>query len=221
MSKNDPISPKSIFDQINNIRRILNSTAIPDTRDKGPKPDNYVSNLKDDLKRKLFTLPASGLPKESKLTIAKVIYEKGKALDCVLFLTEKQYEDWYPYNQTKLLLITDKGFTYNAYHRPYRLMIKADKILDIVKCPFQLPPKWCNKIYKFGEGYMGGYLFTIHFKDHSMQAYLTGGVVDFIRLPSGYTFNDIVEVKPRSKDRWEKDYPNYQEALPFVWCVYI
>lgn len=185
-------------------------------RTKADVREYFCSILTDDLKTKLFSLPHSAPYKNHKTRIAKVIYSDNIEVDCVLFVTENQYWCWGP-SEAKVLTVAKDLYGYD-YNSPYRLLIDASKIVDIVPCPYQLPPKWCNKIYKFGEGYMGGYLFNIYFKDGNTQLCLTGDIVDFITLREGYFYDDIVDVKPHRHNR-NTDYSLYERGPSWVWCV--
>jgi hypothetical protein len=79
-----------------------------------------------------------------------------------------------------------------------------------------LPPKIAQKIYDGGESGMGYYAFRLKFTDGSVQAYSTGGAVDFISLPEGKKMSDIedVDLHVGQRDAGKR------KALYFYWCLY-
>lgn len=150
--------------------------------------------------------------------LASVKYANGLQIDCVFF---EKYK-WLPtmvYRDNFKVLQSSLDLHNLRTENPYYTIIEASKILDIGPCPYQLPPKWCNKIYKSGESFMGDwYFFSIIFKDGRKKDYLTSPYVDLIKLPAGYSFDDIIDVKPLLKRQNAK--PSDIHEIPFVYCYY-
>lgn len=208
--------------------------------------DSYVYPLEDNLLAKLHELPFSSYPVlasswwasislrvkrryfpqlysvPSKIEfinrVASVKYANNITIDCVLF---EKYK-WLPelsYNMNFQVLKTAEDFEGLTNVCSWRSIIEANKIIDIGPCPYQLPPKWCNKIYEAGESFMGGgHYFSIIFKDGREEVYLTGDCVDFIKMPDGYSYEDIVDVNPFA-DKPKLYAPEFR-YLPFVICFY-
>ena len=99
------------------------------------------------------------------------------------------------------------------------LIIEADKITDIQKCDYQLPPVWANKLYEYGETGMGYRIFSLIFRDGKTVSYITSNIVDFLKLPESYTYDDIIDVKRYGK--YDEDIPQKPlRGLLNITCYY-
>ena len=76
---------------------------------------------------------------------------------------------------------------------------EVDAITAIKNSPDRLPKHITEQIYLAGETRMGYYLFSLEFLDRTKTAYVsTSGRVDFLEIPNGYLFDDIINVHPHT-----------------------
>lgn len=99
---------------------------------------------------------------------------------------------------------------------PGKRSIDIREVAEISECATRLPPEFATYIYEGGESGMGYCLFTLVFKDGTRQSYGTGGAVDFVRFPEGYSAADIKEVE-RHAGRYDT---NRMEGEEYCWCLY-
>jgi hypothetical protein len=93
--------------------------------------------------------------------------------------------------------------------------ISIEDVSSLVESPSRLPASYVQRVYLAGESGMGYHVFTVVFSDGSRQAYIAGGIVDFLDYPEGKMAGDISDVLPHvGKD----DRP--REAPPYYWCLY-
>ncbi len=98
--------------------------------------------------------------------------------------------------------------------RAKRNLLISD-VRKIEESPTRLPPKWANFIYAGGESAMGGTLFAVRFADGVVQYYDGGNAIDFIDLPAGRRYEDIVGI-----DRHARTGSPRAHVLPYTWCLY-
>ena len=125
-----------------------------------------------------------------------VMTNSGKKLDCVCFVNRDIfYEVWGD---------APKG----------RLFIDLKDVRDIFDSEYRLRVDLAQKIYDAGETGMGYFRFIAVMKDGKKFTYLTGGLVDFLEPPPGYSIKDIVDVIPHKGDR-----KNYYKDKDYYWCL--
>jgi hypothetical protein len=127
--------------------------------------------------------------------------KSGSLLECVYFSeAEKWIESWGVWPSD------DSG----------KAEVAVEEIENVLESPFRLPAKFANKLYEAGETGMGGYTFTIAFRDGSRAVCSTGSAVDFVRYPTGQSAASVVDVIPHLGRGERGGYigPDY------VWCLY-
>lgn len=102
-----------------------------------------------------------------------VILKNGSRNDHVFFVNKKDFLEYW-------------GWTPKEEYT-----IHLEDVEDIYESPYRLPKDLAQEIYSRGETGMGYYGFRIIMKDGRIFPYITGGAVDLIELPEGYTVNDI------------------------------
>lgn len=151
-------------------------------------------SLREDLDR----LPHSSFPTlEDPYHAARVVTTNGQTHSNVSFVSQKNYlEIWGP--------------------DPDRDYILPSQVRTISASPNQLPPRYADQIYSHGESGMGFVVFRLGFRDGTHADFSSGGLAEFVMLPSGYTFEDIVGVKfPTS---WEE--ASLRHVPSYYWCVF-
>lgn len=91
-------------------------------------------------------------------------------------------------------------------------------ILDVAhisESPTRLPVRLANVLYKKGETYMGGTVFSLIFRDGRKAHGYTGDVVDFLNYPSGVEATDVVGVLHGKSEGSEE----FTDA-DWLWCLY-
>lgn len=122
--------------------------------------------------------------------------KEGKMTDCVCFVDKKIfYEVWGD---------APKG----------RLFIDISDVKDIFESKYCLSRELAQKIYDARETGMGYYRFIAIMKDGERFTYTTGGLVDFLEPPEGYSIKDIIDVIPHKGDR-----KNYYKEKDYYWCL--
>ena len=94
--------------------------------------------------------------------------------------------------------------------------VSVSDIADLWESSLRLPPHWADYIYEQGESGMGYCCFRLHFRDGSSQAYLGGNAIDFVRLPAGRTYSDIVRVERHTRQAPE----GHKQNESYYWSIY-
>ena len=93
--------------------------------------------------------------------------------------------------------------------------IRICDVTSVTDSPSRLPAQFANRLYTTGESGMGYNIFTVIFSDGSRQAYITGGLVDFIDYPPLRGPKDVVDVRPHvGRD------DNPLPGPAYYWCIY-
>jgi len=98
-----------------------------------------------------------------------------------------------------------------AMERPSLQAVDVEMVEDT---PDRLAPAFADELYTAGESGMGYCLFTLSFRDGSLQAYVTGNAVDFLEYPPGKRPADVIRVFPHEG----RERPHLH-GLFFEWCV--
>lgn len=94
--------------------------------------------------------------------------------------------------------------------------IQLEEVVDIYASPFRLPAELAQEVYSRGETGMGFYGFWLIMKDGERFPYITGGAVDLIELPEGYSMKDIKEVGPPTRSG--EGHRIYRHKV-YYWCL--
>jgi hypothetical protein len=123
----------------------------------------------------------------------------GKKIDRVYVVSEARYT---------------KHFRMYPERDPAKGSIDLNEVLSITESVHRLPVKFANRLYELGESGMGYYAFTVVFESGTDACNLTGGFVDFVNYPEGFTKLDIVEVIPHTKGA-----TGYIDGPRYSWCA--
>src|SRR6202050_4467491 len=98
---------------------------------------------------------------------------------------------------------------------PGKQWIRICDVTCVTDSPARLPARFANQLYAAGQSGMGYSIFTVVFSDGTRQAYLTGGLVDFIDYPALHGSKDVVDVWPHvGRDA------NPLQGPKYYWCIY-
>jgi hypothetical protein len=98
---------------------------------------------------------------------------------------------------------------------PGKEWVRICDVISVTESPSRLPAQFANQLYGIGESGMGYMVFTVVFSDGSRQAYLTGGLVDFIDYPPLRGPKDVIDVLPHvGRDA------NPLHGPKCYWCIY-
>jgi len=123
------------------------------------------------------------------------------------------------------LLLTDGTTIERAIcvedHRGFRgdYWIHPDDVASIKKSPQRMPAQLASKLYVAGESGMGYEIFKMKMRSGEEFVFVTGNVVDFPDLPSGFTSADIADVLPHQGR--EESKKGYRGRASFRWCFYV
>jgi len=93
--------------------------------------------------------------------------------------------------------------------------VLISEVRKIEESPKRLPQKWANYIYQGGESAMGGTFFAVKFADGGAQIYDGGNAIDFVELPEGRRYEDIVGIERHARTGNPRSH-----VLPYTWCLY-
>ncbi len=96
---------------------------------------------------------------------------------------------------------------------PGKRSISIEDVELIEESPYRLPASLADELYRGDETGPGYFEYTVVLADGTMIPTLTGGAVDFPRLPDGVTADEIVDVI-RGKGNLDETPPEY------LWCLY-
>jgi hypothetical protein len=94
--------------------------------------------------------------------------------------------------------------------------IDISRVIRLIESPNRFPVKLAEKVYGGGESGMGYQLFTVLFKDESRQVYMTGNAVEFLPLPQGKSFTDMIDVFPHEG----REASDILHGMNYYWCLF-
>jgi len=165
---------------------------VPGSRDYG--------QLSPELKRQLRTIEPS-VDRKSRYYPCLAVLKSGQRVDRVYVVDAQSYIDlWGVWPEDD----------------PAKTSLPIGEVAALEESPSRLPAAIANRLYAAGESGMGYSLFTLLFRDGTSQAYATGNAVDFVRLPSGKSAEDITGVLPHKGG----EATHRLKGLDYRWCLF-
>jgi len=97
--------------------------------------------------------------------------------------------------------------------------IALDEVEVVEESPSRLPVDIANRIYSAGETGMGYFVFYLALSDGSEVPCLTGGAVDFLKLPADVSLDKVGDVRMGEK-KLRRPRDAYAPTERYAWCLY-